>query len=424
VLRRFLYIGAIVADGWKAAIGLNDQKNTILMQFVRSIPGRTRYTVFMKVSIDVSPAVNGKAGLGRYAKTLAEALHEAHPGQVQLFANLGNSGRFPQELHMIPRSTVKLGYKGWRMAVFAGQILQMDYARFIPPGTQVFHATEHLLTPVRNIPSILTVHDLIYKLLPEHHKRLNYWYLNSAMPIFVKRAAHIIAVSESTRQDLIRHYGTPGENISVIYEAAAPHFAPQLPDVIEAVRKKYNLPDNYLVTVGTIEPRKNLDRLVEVLSHLRRDDPMLHLVVVGADGWLTEGFYDAIARESAGDWVIRPGYIPDADLPAVICGAVCSVTASLYEGFGLPVLEAMSCGVPVACSETSSLGEIAADAALTFDPESVSDMVQAIRDILQDETLRQDLSKRGLERSREFSWKKTAQETWAVYERTAASRSA
>ena len=225
---------------------------------------------------------------------------------------------------------------------------------------------------------MLTVHDLIFKLFPEHHKGLNYWYLNAAMPLYVKRADHIIAVSECTKRDLMEHYGTPEEKITVIYEAAAPHFVPQTPERIEDVRAKYNLPERYLITVGTIEPRKNLARLVEVLSILRRDDPDLRLVVVGALGWLTESFFAAIERFGQWDAVIRPGYVPDDDLPAMLAGATVAVTASLYEGFGLPVLEAMACGAPVACSATSSIGEIAGDAALTFDPTDVDEMVEKI----------------------------------------------
>src|SRR5690554_3332066 len=372
----------------------------------------------MRVTIDVSPAVNGKAGLGRYAASLAAAGARLHPGDVHLFANLTANAEWPPDLARLPRTAVRVGYKPWRMAVWVAQVTGIGWDRLLP-SPQVFHATEHLLIPLRHTRTVLTVHDLIYKLFPEHQKKLNYWYINMAMPLYVRRADHIITVSESSKRDLMAAYGTPAEKISVVYEAAAPHFRPQPPEKVEAVRARYGLPERYLLTVGVIEPRKNLARLVEALSILRRDEPGLRLAVVGPDGWLTGSFYQAIERFGQQDAIIRPGYIPDDDLPAVYAGATVSVLASIYEGFGLPVLEAMACGAPVACSRTSSIGEIAGSAALTFDPESVEDMVGVLKRLLDDANLRDDLRQRGFERAAEFSWERAARETWAIYERVA-----
>jgi glycosyltransferase involved in cell wall biosynthesis len=375
----------------------------------------------MLATIDVSPAVNAKAGMGRYAASLAQALAAGHPGEVHLFANATGHAEWPPTLTSLPHTSVRLGYKPWRMAVLAGQIGFMGWDRLLP-GPEVFHATEHLLVPLRGTPTVLTVHDLIFRLFPQHHKKLNYWYLNLAMPLFVRRADHIIAVSETTKRDLIRHYGTPEGKISVIYEAAAPHFRPQPPATVAGVRRRYGLPERYLLTVGTIEPRKNLARLVEALAILRRDDPALQLVVVGAEGWLTGGFHEAIEAHGQGDAVIRPGYVPDDDLPAFYAGAAATVMPSVHEGFGLPVLEAMACGSPVACSHTSSVGEIAGDGAVTFDPHDVESMVAALRRLLADADLRAMLVERGARRAAGFSWDRAAHETWAVYQQTAAGR--
>lgn len=371
----------------------------------------------MQVSIDISPAVNGKAGLGRYAQSLALELVRQHPQSIHLFSNIADDGELSEVFADTPRTTIKMGYKPWRLAILSGQITSMRFERLLPKGIELFHSTEHLLLPTRRIPAVLTVHDLIFKLFPEYHKRLNYSFLNFAMPIFARRAEHIIAVSQSTKDDLITHYRIPEDKITVIYEAAAPHFEPPSEEQLKHVQQKYSLPNQYVVTVGTIEPRKNLARLVEAVARLRIDWPDLYLVVVGSDGWLTDYFYDALAKNDAYSFVVRPGYIPDEDLPALIAGAQVSVTPSLYEGFGLPVLEAMAVGVPVACSNVSSLPEIAGDAAVFFDPYSVDAIMAAIQQIMQYDDLSREMIQRGMSRASEFSWERAAQETWAVYKK-------
>ncbi len=370
----------------------------------------------MKVTIDVSAAINGKAGLGRYAAALAQAVADQHPGSVRLFANRTPQSTIPPALAGLPLETARAGYKPWRMAVWMGQLFNIAYNR-AAAGSDLYHATEHLLPPVSRVPTVLTVHDLIFNLFPQHHKRLNYWYLNAAMPLYVKRADHVIAISESTRRDLVRLYGTPEEKISVVYEAAAPHFKPQPADKVAAVRRKYDLPDRYLLAVGTIEPRKNLARLVQALSVVRNEHPDLKLVIAGSMGWLVESFYEALDRFDQRDAVIITGYVPEDDLPPLYAGATASVLASLYEGFGLPVLEAMACGTSVACSSTSSVGEIAGDAALTFDPECPGEITAALRTLMNDPALRDDLREKGLAHVARFSWQRAARETWTVYEK-------
>ncbi|MBN1428574.1 MAG: glycosyltransferase family 4 protein [Anaerolineae bacterium] len=370
----------------------------------------------MSIVVDVSAAVNGRAGLGRYAAALSAALEQARPGSIRLFANAGASDHVLPLPDGVPLRSIRLGYKPWRMAVWLGQLAGVGFEPLIG-NAALYHATEHLLLPLRRMPTVLTVHDLIYHKFPRHHKKLNYWYLNAAMPLYVKRAGHIIAISECTRDDLVQLYHVPPEKISVIYEAAAPHFKPQTPEQIGDVSTRYSLPERYLLTVGTIEPRKNLARLVEALAILRRDDPDLALVVVGAKGWLYEGFFEAIEQHGQQQTVILPGYVPDDDLPALYAGAEAAVMPSLYEGFGLPVLEAMASGAPVACSATSSLGEIAGDAAMTFDPENAEIIAWVLRRLLDDVALREALRKKGLVRAAEFSWERAAKETWAVYDR-------
>src|SRR5690606_27714758 len=152
------------------------------------------------------------------------------------------------------------------------------------------------------------------KLYPEYHKRLNYWFLNLAMPLFCRRATAIIAVSEATRRDIVAHYDVEPDKIHVVYEAAAEHFTRPDAEDVARVRQKYDLPEQFLIHVSTIEPRKNLSRLVEALKRLRRTRPELKLVLVGSKGWLYEDFFARIREEGLEEVVIALGWTPDADL--------------------------------------------------------------------------------------------------------------
>lgn len=367
------------------------------------------------LTIDVSAGVNVPAGLGRYARSLTQALLPYET--PQLFYNTISGRTQPIEgLEHLRAHTIKMGYKGWRMAVWLGQLGRVPFNRLVPETT-LFHATEHLLVPLRGVKTVMTVHDLIFKLFPEHHKRLNYWFLNAAMPLFVKRADAIITISEASKRDLITHYNTPAEKITVIYEAAAPHFQPQSPEKVAAVKQKYGLPNQYVLVVGTIEPRKNYSRLVEALNLLRKKYPDLHLVVVGSKGWLYEPFLQRVEALNAQKWVIFPGYIPDEDLPAIYGGAKIAVMASIYEGFGLPILEAMACGTAVASSHTSSLPELGGEVAAYFDPLDVESMTESLDQVLGDEARRQAMAQAGIAWAAQFAWDRTARETLAVYKR-------
>ena len=370
----------------------------------------------MAAYLDVSAAVHHRAGLGRYAESLARALAPLLPERLALFYNRERGVEPLPGLEGLPRSTVALGYKPWRILVWMGQLAHVGFNRLVPNAT-LFHATEHLLLPLRDVPTVLTVHDLIFRHPPEQHKPLNRWYLNLTMPLYCRRATHIIAVSEQTRRDVVSAYGVPAGKISVIYEAADPRFRSQPPEIVAAARARHGLPERYLLFVGTIEPRKNLARLLAAFERLQAENLTDALVIVGKRGWLTGDFDAALERSPAKQAVLFPGFVPDADLPAVYAGAQVLAMPSLYEGFGLPVLEAMACATPVACSNSSSLPEIAGDAALLFDPTEVDGIRDALRRILRDADVRAQLRDAGLRRAGQFSWDRAAQETLALYQR-------
>jgi glycosyltransferase involved in cell wall biosynthesis len=301
------------------------------------------------------------------------------------------------------------------MIVWLGQLARLGFDRLLP-GAELFHATEHLLLPLRSISTVLTVHDLIFRHLPEHHKPLNRWYLNLTLPLFCRRADRIIAVSRHTKRDLVSAYGIAGKKITVVYEAAAPGFCPQPPGAVDAVRARYGLPERYLLFVGTIEPRKNLTRLLAAFEAVYGDGLVDGLVVAGRRGWLYGDFFARLEESPAREAVVLPGYVADAHLPAIYAGAQALVLPSVYEGFGLPALEAMACGTPVVASNASSIPEVGGNAALYFDPLDVRAAIDALRRLLRDGDLRDEMRARGLTQAARFSWRRAAAETQAVYD--------
>jgi glycosyltransferase involved in cell wall biosynthesis len=369
------------------------------------------------IYVDASSAVHAKAGLSRYASNLIAALAPLLGTRLRLFQNsLGRKGPLPG-WEAWPTAGVPWGYRPWRALVWMGQAARCSMERRLPEA-ELFHATEHLLPYLGRTPTVLTVHDLVFERFPQYHKPWNYRYLHAAMPLYCQRATAIIAISEHTRGDLVARYGVPAGKITVIPEAADPRFLPESPQRIAMVRQRYGLPSRYVLTVGTLEPRKNLTRLVDACGPLFREDLTEALVIVGSKGWLYEGFLGHLETLPWRHRVVLPGFVTDDDLPAVYSGAAVTVQPSLYEGFGLPVLEAMACGSPVCASRASSLPEVGGEAARYFAPEEADQITDVLRAVLSDEPLREAMRAAGIARAAELSWAKTAQQTVALYERT------
>lgn len=370
----------------------------------------------MTIYVDVSSAVHAKAGLKRYAENLVRELGPLLGERLHLFQNsLGRRGPLSGwEEHST--AGVRHGYRAWRALVLLRQTLRWPMDDLLPDAS-LFHATEHLLPPLGQIPTVLTVHDLIFERYPKYHKIMNYLYLRAAMPLYCRRATAIIAVSQSTREDIVDLYDISPKKITVIPEAADPNFCPQPAERIETVRSRYALPPRYLLAVGTIEPRKNLTRLVDACGPLFDQDLADALVLVGSKGWLYEDFFQHIESLPWRDRILCTGFVREEDLPAVYAGALLTVQPSLYEGFGLPVLEAMACGCPVCASDISSLPEVGGKTARYFDPRDTEDITDCIGHVLRHPHLRQEMGNKGLTRAKSFSWESTAEQTLALYER-------
>ena len=274
---------------------------------------------------------------------------------------------------------------------------------------------------LRRTPTVLTVHDLIFRRYPAHHKPLNRWYLNLTMPLYCRRATHIIAVSEQTKRDVIDAYGVPSEKITVIYEAASPISRPNRPRPLPRSAPRYGLPQRYILIVGTIEPRKNLGRVLNAFERLHGEGLVDAFVIVGKKGWLYDDFFAQLDRSPVKHAVIFPGWVSDEDLPAVYAGAAAVAFPSEFEGFGLPVLEGMACGTPVVCSNTSSLPEIAGTRRCWSTPQDTDAITSCLAPRrCASRSWSPNCAGAGTRRPARFSWERAAPETVQVYDRVMA----
>lgn len=285
---------------------------------------------------------------------------------------------------------------------------------------ELCHFTNYIAPLAVTCPYVLTLHDMTLFKHPTAQPRRTLVLVRAIMPRAARRAAAIITSSKSGRADAIATLGLAPDRVHVVYGAAGPAFQPMrgAGDAADArrVRQKYGLDEPFLFFVGTIEPRKNLERLVSAFLAARRRGRPEHLVIAGQLGWKYRRLLDQIGPWRAGAPVRLLGYVPDEDLPALYRLARAVAFPSLYEGFGLPIVEAMACGTPVITSNRSSMAEIASGAAVLVDPTDSEALSEAIVRVLQDEALREALRAAGLARAAQFSWARAASETAAIYD--------
>lgn len=279
------------------------------------------------------------------------------------------------------------------------------------------HYTMPLAKPCR---AVVTFHDLTFFLYPEMHLLYKRIFFRTMMPLAARRADALIAISHSTRADLTRILGIAPSKVETIPYGIAPHFQPVTDwRALDAFCARYHLSRPFVLYVGNLEPRKNLPTLVRAFAPLVRAGLPHTLVMAGSRGWKDAPIFATIQELGLTSRVHFPGYIPQSELPMLYSAADLFVYPSFYEGFGLPVLEAMACGVPVITSNISSMPEVAGDAAVLVDPAAVDALANAMHHLLTDSVLRATLAAKGLARAREFSWERAAQATLSLYTRVA-----
>jgi len=267
-------------------------------------------------------------------------------------------------------------------------------------------------------PSIVTIHDLAYEYFPRAYTPAMRLWLKIIPKISVLKSTRILTISENSKKDIIKFLNVESDRIDVVSWACNANFRfmPENKNVFQKILNYYGINAPYILTVSQISPRKNLDTLINAFALLKKNPSFLHkLVIVGNNGWLYSSIYEIVKREGLANEVIFTGVIPDNDLIAIYNMADLFIFPSLYEGFGLPVLEAMSCGLPVICSNTSSLPEVVGNAGILFPPKDIYSLVNAVLGLLENPWLYKDLRERGLIKASEYSWEFTAKQIIKIF---------
>ncbi len=367
----------------------------------------------MHVGIDARLVYYTRAGIGEYTLRLTHALAATYPGDHFTLLQDSRSAQplLAAENVVISRTRVPSHHRLEQYLLpLAVNSLNAD----------VFHSPD-FIPPLRSRGrSVITIHDLAFLIYPHfltQEAARYYGQIDRA----VRHADQIIAVSQSTKYDVVRMLGAPEDKISVIYEAADPQFQPvDLATALQHVEALYSLPTEFILFVSTIEPRKNIAGLLRAYRRLRDDYKLTPaLVLAGAPGWLSDDVYALVDKLALRPHCFFLGRVDSHDLRYLYNAARCLVHPAFYEGFGLTPLEAMACGTPVVVSNVSSLPEVVGDAALLVDPQNDEEITVALWRVLTDQALRETLRAKGLQRAAAFSWQRAAEQTMAVYRKAA-----
>lgn len=371
----------------------------------------------LQIGIDAHSVGTGLAGNESYITNLIEAL-----------AELDGVNRYT--LYVTKQAAVERFHKRWpnvhvRMTLPHTPLVRIPLTlvnELRRRPVDLLHV-QYTAPPFAPCPVVATIHDLSFEHLPQTFKRRSRMQLRLTVRRTARASAHVLVPSAHTRRDILETYGLLPERVSVTPLAAPAHFAPVGDEgEVRRVRQRYRLEDDYILAVGSIQPRKNLALLLAAYADLRRSSPQANLpklALVGKLAWLYDETLRAIEEHGLGDLTVLTGYVAESDLPALYTGALCFVYPSYFEGFGLPPLEAMQCGAPVIAGDRTSLPEVVGQAGLLVDPFDQKALAKAIGLLIRDANLRARLRVKGLERARHFSWRETARLTLQAYNRVA-----
>ncbi len=356
--------------------------------------------------------LNNRSGVGHYTAELLEALVNRDGGwRYALLTSRPLTCPFPKGV------VVPVGRNFPNRSLWIQLMLPSIVARLRP---RLCHFTNSLAPLSLSCPFVITVYDMSLFLFPRLQPRRSLVLVRSILPIVAKKAAALITASHSAMADIVSVLRVPADKVRVVYAAPSDEFRViDCTAELNRVRHKYRLDEAFVLAVSTLEPRKNLVRLVKAFESLHRQGRKERLVLAGQLGWRYQPLLKQIEQSGLRETVRLLGYVPSEDLPAIYNLARAVAFPSIYEGFGLPIVEAMACGTPVITSNLSSMAELGAEAALLVNPFNEEEIRQGLLRILTDESLREELRAAGLQRAATFSWKRAAEETAAVYQSVA-----
>ncbi|HZT96589.1 MAG TPA: glycosyltransferase family 1 protein [Chloroflexota bacterium] len=372
----------------------------------------------LRIGYDATAAVSQRAGIGRYSRELLAALIASEDANEYAVYYAGKRASVPLP-NLGDRARMAPLPVSDRLANAVWQRLRLPVPIELRTGRLDLMYCPDFSLPPSLAPGIATVHDLAFEVVPQFTYPTLAAYLRLVTPRSVARSAAVVVTSHNTKRDVIRHYGADPDKIFVIPIGVSSTFAPTpQPDDGEVLRR-FKIGSPFILTVGTLEPRKNLARLLEAYAALPADVAGTCMVVVGRRGWMYGEIFETWRRLKLNGRVMFLEQVEDADLAAMYRRAEITVYASIYEGFGLPPLEAMASGSPVACSGNSAIGEVVQSAAEIFDPWDVSDMRETIAALLQTASRREELRRAGPARAGEFTWERVARQMLELYRRVA-----
>ncbi|MBN1875247.1 MAG: glycosyltransferase family 4 protein [Anaerolineae bacterium] len=355
------------------------------------------------------------AGVAAYIVNLLRHLPDV--GDGLRYTVLLGQGRLPEEVCRLPELRSMIVTRHPMLRILWEQMVMPWVLRHL--HADLLHAPAFVGPLYASCPQIVTVHDLSFLRYPQFFRRGNRFYLGALTGISCRRATAVIAVSDFTAREVTTLLRVPRERVHTIYHGVDPNFTPLSTTEVVRFRQEMQLPERFILYLGTLEPRKNLVSLVRAFSNLY--EPDVHLVLAGGRGWLYEDLFAEIERLNLQDRVHCPGYIPAEKLTLWYNAAEVFAYISTYEGFGLPVLEALACGLPTLASSTTSLPEAAGDGALTAPPADADAITGGLHRLLNDADLRASLRARGLAHAARFSWAETARHTVELYRQVIAS---
>jgi len=367
----------------------------------------------VRIGIDGRYITDHFPGIGRYTYNLVTRLPELAPETD--FVLLHNP-RLPNTRYDVEKLARQDNLRLLSVDIPTRSLQEQYQLRSLAKtlSLDLFHSPYYVMPYWVHCPSVVTMYDLIPMIYPQYlPHRWSAWIFRATASLAMRRANQIIAISESTKRDLVRFFGIPEDRIGVTHLAADEKFRPLGSEQLEKIIGTYGLPGRYILYLGINKPHKNLAFLLRVFRELRTG---AKLVLAGKEDPRYLQPREETRRLGLGGRVVFLGDVPEKDLPMIYNGAEVFVFPSLYEGFGLPVLEAMACGTPVVCSSSSSLPEIVGDAAVILDPQDTGAWVAALTEVLENEQLREDRKAKGLAQAKKFSWNKTARETLDVYQ--------